>query len=317
MSRYYLQYLNILRSPSVDTQSHTLVVIMAVEYSKKTNAELIEILKSRGLSHTGKKADMVARLQEADKAAAAAAPAPAPAPPAAEDVIDWDDDTETAPAATKPAPAAPAAAPEQKTVTEPATAQKAKAAKPEEKTEAATATTTTTTSAGAAGTGAAEAKPVDEQHATNGTDKKAATEEKKGTEKPAVDYSRGLATTDPDAELAKRKARAAKFGAVEESVATEAEKALARVKRFGPVSDEPAKIKGLDEALPTRKRGRGDDGDSGRGKRRHFHGRGRGRGPRRGGRNEAGNSNNNSSKEKFSEADRVAMEKRKERFAAK
>lgn len=38
-----------------------------VDYSKKTNAELQEILKSRSLPHTGRKADLVARLNEADE----------------------------------------------------------------------------------------------------------------------------------------------------------------------------------------------------------------------------------------------------------
>lgn len=37
------------------------------EYGKKTVAELQEILKGRSLPHTGKKADLVARLNEADK----------------------------------------------------------------------------------------------------------------------------------------------------------------------------------------------------------------------------------------------------------
>jgi SAP domain-containing ribonucleoprotein len=41
-----------------------------VDYAKKTVAELQEILKSRSLSHTGKKAELVARLNEADEAAA-------------------------------------------------------------------------------------------------------------------------------------------------------------------------------------------------------------------------------------------------------
>lgn len=40
-----------------------------VDYPKKTVAELQEILKSRGLSSTGKKADLVARLQAADEEA--------------------------------------------------------------------------------------------------------------------------------------------------------------------------------------------------------------------------------------------------------
>lgn len=41
------------------------------EYSKKTVAELQEILKSRSLPTSGKKADLIARLTEADKASQA------------------------------------------------------------------------------------------------------------------------------------------------------------------------------------------------------------------------------------------------------
>jgi SAP domain len=37
------------------------------EYGKKTVVELQEILKGRSLPHTGKKAELVARLNEADK----------------------------------------------------------------------------------------------------------------------------------------------------------------------------------------------------------------------------------------------------------
>ena len=39
------------------------------DYQKKTVAELTEILKGRSLPHSGKKADLIARLNEADKAA--------------------------------------------------------------------------------------------------------------------------------------------------------------------------------------------------------------------------------------------------------
>lgn len=39
-----------------------------VDYQKKTVVDLTEILKSRSLPHTGKKAELVARLNEADKA---------------------------------------------------------------------------------------------------------------------------------------------------------------------------------------------------------------------------------------------------------
>lgn len=40
------------------------------DYQKKTVAELTEILKGRSLPHSGKKAELIARLNEADKAAA-------------------------------------------------------------------------------------------------------------------------------------------------------------------------------------------------------------------------------------------------------
>jgi hypothetical protein len=41
------------------------------DYQKKTVAELTEILKGRSLPHSGKKAELIARLNEADKAAKA------------------------------------------------------------------------------------------------------------------------------------------------------------------------------------------------------------------------------------------------------
>jgi hypothetical protein len=41
------------------------------EYAKKTVAELTEILKGRSLPHSGKKAELIARLNEADRAAEA------------------------------------------------------------------------------------------------------------------------------------------------------------------------------------------------------------------------------------------------------
>lgn len=77
---------------------------MAAEYSKKTNAELVEILKSRSLPHTGKKADMVSRLQDADnadvgaggEAKTTAAAGTSGNVDVADDVIDWDDDVSPA-----------------------------------------------------------------------------------------------------------------------------------------------------------------------------------------------------------------------------
>lgn len=40
-----------------------------MDYAKKTVAELQEILKSRSLPHSGKKAELIARLNEADSSA--------------------------------------------------------------------------------------------------------------------------------------------------------------------------------------------------------------------------------------------------------
>lgn len=84
---------------------------MSADYSKKKNVELEELLKSRSLPHTGKKADLVARLQEYDAkqastsstarklAATTAAAATTPSKPsttattvALEDEIDWEED---------------------------------------------------------------------------------------------------------------------------------------------------------------------------------------------------------------------------------
>lgn len=77
------------------------------DYGKLKNAELEALLKERGLPHTGKKAEMVARLQEDDTKKNSAPN---------EDEIDWDDETAApAPAAPEPATttaAAPAPAPD-------------------------------------------------------------------------------------------------------------------------------------------------------------------------------------------------------------
>lgn len=40
-----------------------------VDYAKKTVAELQEILKTRSLPHSGKKAELIARLNQADQEA--------------------------------------------------------------------------------------------------------------------------------------------------------------------------------------------------------------------------------------------------------
>lgn len=298
---------------------------MATDYSKKTNAELVEILKSRSLPHTGKKADLVARIQQDDetKSAEAAAPAPAPAETAkpdaaAEDVIDWDDDVpaETAKPSTEASATAiaaggkgpvanPVAVPNQKLDVDPATTNDLKVE-----------------SAGGADTAAAP---------------EAATAPATETEKkPAVDYTRGLAASDLEAELAKRKKRAEKFGIVEDDATAlkEAEKQLERAKRFGTgggaETGPSVGVKGLDEALPderSRKRGRNEQG--GRGGKRRDVGRNRnrrgdgnqnrnggGQGGNSGNSGNAGKSGQSTQQKAWDEKDRLAMEARKKRFAA-
>jgi SAP domain-containing ribonucleoprotein len=291
---------------------------MATDYSKKTNAELVEILKSRSLPHTGKKADLVARIQQDDetKSAEAAPAATETAKPDAvvEDVIDWDDDVpaETAKPSTEASATAiaaggkgpvanPVAVPNQKLDVDPATTSDLKVE-----------------SAGGAGTAAAPEAVTAEPET-----------------KPAVDYTRGLPASELEAELAKRKKRAEKFGIVEddETARKEAQKQLERSKRFGTgaaaETSSSVGVKGLDEALPderSRKRGRNEQG--GRGGKRRDVGRNRNRrGDGNQNRNGGGNSGNagksaqsgQSTQQKtpgWAEKDRLAMEARKKRFAA-
>ncbi|KAJ5173069.1 hypothetical protein N7492_005662 [Penicillium capsulatum] len=249
---------------------------MATDYSKKTNAELVEILKARSLPHTGKKADLVARLQQDDEKKAVA---PADTKADAEDVIDWDDEVPADPTTTKPAPEAaddkgaePAAEPE----------QKASTGAPETKTET--------------------TKPAEAES------------------KPAVDYTKGLPASELEEELKKRKARAEKFGIVEDedTALKEAEKKLQRANRFGTAETSTSVgVKGLDEALstePSRKRARNEQGGRG-GKRRDNRNRNRheNRNQNRGGGGDGGQKK--TEQKKWSDQDTQAMEARKKRFA--
>lgn len=264
---------------------------MATDYSKKTNAELVEILKARSLPHTGKKADMVARLQEAESK-------PADAAPATEDVIDWDDEPETqTPAkASTEAGAAAIAAGGQGTVPNPVAVPNQKL----DENPAATADLKVES------TGAApEAAPQTEAPVA---------------EKPAVNYARGLPTTELEAELAKRKTRAEKFGIVEDddTALREATKQLERAKRFGTGAEE-TDVSRLDQALSDgrgRKR-QNDSRNDGRGGKRRDAGRDRNRN-RHGGGGKArqGKVVDSGVKKNLSDKDAAAMEARKKRFAA-
>lgn len=283
---------------------------MATDYSKKTNAELVEILKSRSLPHTGKKADLVARLQQDDEKKAA--PASNSNAGAAEDVIDWDDEIPAEKPATeaganaiaaggKDAVANPVAVPNQKLDTD---------------ADPATADDLTVESTGAAAT------------VTGQPDETATEDEKKGA---VVDFSQGLAASELEEELRKRKARAAKFGIVEdtETALKEAEKQMERAKRFGTGAGAEATtgvgVRGLDEALPnepSRKRSRNDQG--GRGGKRRDNGRNHNRrggnnnqnqNRRRGGAGGGGGNKGQTEQKPWSEKDALAMEARKKRFA--
>jgi SAP domain-containing ribonucleoprotein len=297
------------------------------EYAKMKNAELEGLLKARGLTTGGKKADMVDRLtkddeQKKDTTQSTGAPASASAKPTsgdAEDEIDWDDDAE--PAATDAAkPAAPA-----ESASDPAAEAVARAG----------------------GKGAVDnpqavpnqvadidpSKTADLSVKSPTEQKEDAADEAKVEEKkePTPDYTRGLAPSNLDVEIEKRKARAKKFGLnIEED---EGLKKLERAKKFG----ETGPPKGLDEALPERSRKRGrdatDDGAGGRDKRRggRFGGR-RGRDDRgdRVNRNDRGGdrrrdsrdgrgddrSRTNNGSNWMSEADKAKAEARKNKWAA-
>ncbi|KAF2399678.1 hypothetical protein EJ06DRAFT_531196 [Trichodelitschia bisporula] len=224
------------------------------DYAKLKNAELEALLKSRSLPHTGKKAEMVARLQDddakkdsapaTDATPAEAAPAAAALPPANEDEIDWDDEAAD-PKAAAPANAEaatdsksdgnnPAAVPNQVPAIDPATTDDLTVIPP--------------------ATDAPAAEPTPE---------------------PKVDYAAGLASTSIDEELERRKKRAARFGVKEgeeDPIAAEAIKKLERAKKF----NETGGPRGLDEALPEGGRKRRGDGEDGRvNKRRDVNGSGR------------------------------------------
>ncbi|KAJ4374013.1 hypothetical protein N0V83_002752 [Neocucurbitaria cava] len=278
------------------------------EYAKMKNAELEALLKERGLPHGGKKADMVDRLTKDDEKTTA----PANAKPAdnPEDEIDWDDDIEVA--------------------TEPV----AKDDKP--------VTTNEETVAKAGGEGQppnpqavpnqvadidpAKTDDLSVQPPTEGEQGESAEAQPEEKKEPAPDYSRGLAATNLDEEIEKRKKRALKFGTKIED--DEGLKKLERAKKFG----ETAPPKGLDEALPerTRKRGRDDGGEDAGGNKRRGGGRSGGRGGR-GGRDRRDNRNDNRNRDGrdsrrdehkssggsgwMSEKDRAAAEARKAKFA--
>ncbi|KAF6240458.1 hypothetical protein HO173_001126 [Letharia columbiana] len=268
---------------------------MSTDYAKKKNAELEDLLKTRSLPHTGKKADLIARLQQYDAEQAATSNIATTA--GAEDEIDWEDDV----AAAEPTGAAaiaagglgqptnPTAVPNQVVDTDPS--------KTNDLTVDPPAPTTEDTKAAAS---------VEDVKATEADKKRSLP-------------STGIKATTLDDELAKRQKRAARFGNQESD--EDALKAIERAKKFGTgdVGDRVA-VKGLDEALPERaargqKRGRGGD-DGGRRDGREKRSKVRGGG--RNGRERSGTPKDGVKKagSGLSDKDRSAAEARKKRFAA-
>jgi SAP domain-containing ribonucleoprotein len=190
------------------------------DYAKKKNDELMALCKERGLAHTGKKADLVKRLEEHDAQSGSANAAAAAAAP--EDEIDWDEDTTDAAAAAKAATTEPAAN----------TSSNTQAAPSQE-----AATTSEATTQPASTTDAPAAAPAEK--------------------KPEVDFSTGLAARTLDEEIEKRKARARKFGLPED---TEEIKALERAKRFGTATTELPGLGLLNGALPEKRERKGRGG---------------------------------------------------------
>ncbi|KAK3044739.1 hypothetical protein LTS18_000486 [Coniosporium uncinatum] len=272
------------------------------------NAELEALLKQRGLPHTGKKADLVSRLQEDDGKQStdpgAATGADAPVAATAEDEIDWNDDEPPKPAEATSEPAAAAMAAGGVGRVENPTAV------PNQVVDATDINNADTT----------VHPPAETEEVATGATGEAAVEEK--PEEPKPDFSRGLADISMEEELEKRRARAKKFGI--EETDEEAIKKIERAKKFGTEGGESGGPKGLNEALPERrpKRGR-EDSEGARGDFKRGRGRGRfnrggggggngGRGPRRDGARVEKSSGGGTSW--MNDKDRAAAEARKSRF---
>ncbi|KAI3321923.1 hypothetical protein HD806DRAFT_150540 [Xylariaceae sp. AK1471] len=258
------------------------------DYATLKVPDLKKLLQERQLPVTGNKADLIARLQEHDKANEDPKPASAAAATAApvsaeEDVIDYSDDD------------VPASKPE--AVTEPApTLVEGKTAEPKAATEPVTGAPAPTSENNSAETAIAdEAKPVEAEAAVETA--------------PKTDFSAHLPATSADDEVRKRAERAKRFGVVE-NADEEAKKKAERAARFGVDADETSLPSGLDAALPEkreRKRGRegasNADGERGAKRQQNNHGR------RRGGRDHRGRGGRQGGGDRGDRGDRGASRK--------
>lgn len=269
---------------------------MSTDYAKKKNAELEDLLKARSLPHTGKKADLIARLQQYDTEQASKSNSTITA--GAEDEIDWEDDAAAAEPTGAAAiaagglgqPANPTAVPNQVVDTDPS--------KTNDLTVDPPAPTTQDKTEAAASVEDAKSAEADKKKSLPST---------------------GIKATTLDDELAKRQKRAARFGIQESN--EDALKALERAKKFGTGdAEDKVAVKGLDEALPERaargqKRGRGgDDGARRDGREKRSRVRGGGRNGRE--RSRTPKDGVKKAASGLSEKDKLAAEARKKRFAA-
>ena len=282
---------------------------MGSDYTKKKNAELEELLKSRSLPHTGKKAELIARLQEYDaKQSSAAKPSTTTAAAGDEDQIDWDDDVPATSApvtGSEPSATAAIAAGGQGQVANPTAVPNQAVDTDPSKTEDLTVNPPASTS----------------DTATKNDAEKSTAKAEEAPPAPPTDFTSGLQSSSVDDEIAKRQKRAARFGIQEDS--TDALKSLERAKKFGTGSEgDKSAVKGLDEALPERvrkergvKRGREESKDTRpASKRRESGKRDNGRPARK-----ARSGSRPQTKGKggqLSEKDKLAAEARKKRFTA-
>ena len=272
------------------------------DYSKMKVAELQAVLKERGLPSSGKKDELIARLNDADsksKAAATTTPSTTTAngTAAAKPTEAMSTSTTAAPSASSKSQPANAGAVDSSTEDKLATAPTGESSAPQVSNDAAAAPTTTANPDDAAANGVA---------------------------KPLQDFSSGLEATSLDDEIARRRARYEKFKQNntdgQNEAALEGIQQLERQKKFGAI--EQSAPKGLDEALPekSRKRGRDDGDDEDRRKKGRRGGGFRGR-PRHQGRRterdtrEQGKANSDYPGWMNTE-DKAAAEARKKRFAA-
>lgn len=259
------------------------------DYSKLKVPELRAILTERNLPTNGVKAELVARLTTADTTTGAPSPATNQAHlPTADDYeVDWDDNDEPAapaPTTTIAAPSAAPAAPSPAPVTEAVAPTPTSPPKPKKKfasiaalfdsTPATAATTTPSTTK----TPSKPAKDHNSQSPSSPstvTDDPSAPTASTSAPKSEPTFAAGLEASSIDVELARRKARAKRFGIEADAPTLEATKKLEREKRFGAnaaeeVAPKKEAVKGLDSALPERrerKRGPPAHVENARGKR--------------------------------------------------